>query len=284
MARNKESYQPRKKNRAILARAWEIVNSVEYQVSGRWVFYQLLQEGYYKNKEHYQRWCEVSSKARHAEYEGWKPDTLTDETREAIYRGNGFDDGKEWLQALAEQLSCKLTKWHSQPNYIELWFEARAMTQQFRHYTKHITLRPMGGQPSVPYKYQAAQEIGQAWFTYQKPVKVLYFGDYDKGGLTIQNTILEDITYWCDVDFEFIHCGLTQEQATHYKVPENFEKPGNYQWEALSDSAAREIISTAISAYVDYDAFEKTETQETHVSDWIKSKLLTLIDEYDSAA
>lgn len=284
MPRSKESYKPRKKNRAILARAWELVNTVEYQVSGRWVFYQLLQEGFYKSKDDYSKWCDVSSKARHAEYEQWKPDTLADETREPIYRGRGFDDGKEWLQALSEQLACRLDMWRNQENYVELWFEARAMTQQFKHYTKHITLRPMGGQPSVPYKYQAAQEISHASLSHKKPVKVLYFGDYDEGGLTIQGTILEDVTYWCESEFEFIHCGLTLEQAKKYNVPENFEKPNNYQWEALSDSAAREIIEASLSKFVDYNAFDETETKEQHVSEWVKTKLIDLIDDYEDVA
>lgn len=283
MARNKDSYKPQKKQRAILARAWEFVNSVPYKVSGRWVFYQLLQEGKYKSKGDYQKWIEIASKARHANYENWKPDTLTDETREAIYRGKGNSDAKTWLQAIAKGAICSLDKWASQDNYVELWFEARAMTEQFKYYTQYITLRPMGGQPSIPYKYQAAQEISQAWLLYKKPVKILYFGDYDKGGLTIQKTIDEDISYWADIDFEFIHCGLTLEQALHYNVQKNFEKPNNYQWEALSAEAAQEIISEKVEQYVNLKAFKEVETKEVHVSEWFREKLINLIDDYKTA-
>ena len=59
------AYKPYKKGREILNRAMEHIKSVDYKVSLRWVFYRLLQEGYY-NKKDYQSWVQASSRARHA--------------------------------------------------------------------------------------------------------------------------------------------------------------------------------------------------------------------------
>ena len=45
-----ESYTPHGKTAKMLERALEIVNSVPYNVSTRWLFYRMLQEGCYTKK------------------------------------------------------------------------------------------------------------------------------------------------------------------------------------------------------------------------------------------
>ena len=163
-----DDWQPRPKTAAILARAWDLVQEVPYQVSARWVFYRLLQEGFYGKKSDYKnKWIKSSSTARKSFYEGWRPDTLADETRERIERGLGYKDPGEWLQAIEENgLRCQLDKWYSQVYYVELWYEARAMSDQFRHYTEYTTLVPMAGQPSIPYKWRIAKDLEKAAESY----------------------------------------------------------------------------------------------------------------------
>lgn len=282
MRRDMGDYRPKADVAAALARAWELVNSVQYQVSARWLFYRLLQEGYYGSKGDYSnKFLKAVSNARHAFYNGWRPDTLADETREAIRRGVGFSDGQDWLTALSERIVCSLDRWRSQPYYVEIWYEARAMTDQFRHYTEHITLRPMGGHPSIPYKWNIAKDLERAAQQYEKPIVVLYFGDLDKAGATISEVATEDIRKWCGVEFEFIHVGLTEEQVLNYSVPENYEKPGEYQWEALPDDAASEIITGAVSTYVRQDALTEVASQESQVTDWLRAELVTLAGKWN---
>lgn len=274
------SWQPQKKNAAMLARAWELVQSVPYQVSARWVFYRLLQETWYSQKSDYNnKFMKAVSAARHAFYQGWRPDTLADETRTPIIRGSGYRDVESWINAVSGA-SCELDKWFSQEHYIELWFEARAMTDQFRHYTDHITLRPMGGHPSIPYKWDAAKALEGAAQRYKVPVVVLYFGDLDSAGETISEVIESDVRTWCAIDFEFIRCGLNEEQVTRYGVPENPDKPGEYQWEALSDSAANEIISSHVDTYLRQDALSEIESQETTAETWLSGELAKLLESW----
>lgn len=284
MVRNKEIYRPQKDTRLMLVRALQLVNSVPYQVSARWLFYRLLQEGYYSSKDDYaNKFLKAVSAARHAFYEGWRPDTLADETREAIRRGDGFDTPQDWITALSSRLTCNLTMWHDQPYYVELWFEARAMRDQFEHYTQHLTLRPMGGQPSIPYKWETAKHLEQVYREYGKPIKILYFGDLDAAGGIISDTAEADVSKWCTAPFEFIRCGLTAQQVTRYNVPENIEKPGQYQWEALPDEAARDIITASVNPFVRHDAFLKVVSRQEHAAAWIRDKLAALIDEYPAA-
>ena len=87
MAYVNDNYQPNAKSREILARAWEHVQGVEYQVTARWLFYRLLQDGFYSSKADYEKLLALLSRARHNQWESWRPDSLIDDGREAIVRG-----------------------------------------------------------------------------------------------------------------------------------------------------------------------------------------------------
>lgn len=235
-------------------RARQHVDSVPYAVGLRWVFYRLFQDGIYREKEDWGRWKQQASKFRH---DGtWPPDFLEDGTREVTYRGLS----KPWteekiLEHLVDEDSLAMSFLDShftrQDCYVELWFEARAMAGQFERYTKGITLRPFGGDYTIGPKYQAAKDLEEYAERFDKPVKVLYFGDCDRKGNKIfkaATTGPKGCQKWCSIPVDYIFCGLTAEQVEEFRargeeIPENPDKPGQYQWEALTDSQAREIIS-----------------------------------------
>jgi len=277
-------YKPREKTRIILDRAFEMVQSVPYSVSSRWLFYKLLQEGYYSDKKHYKdRWNPAVSKARKNFYNDWTPYTLEDATRQAFILGDGFTGSPEaWLPehikmiADVENHNTASCKWQYQNYYIELWFEARAMYKQFAYYTENIPLVPMGGQASIPYKWECAKRLEST----DKPVVVLYFGDLDKGGDDIAGAVEKDVTRWSDTSFEFIHCGLNLEQAKKYGIPE-FEKwdkknkkwVTGFQWEALSDQGAREIITEATAQFISLDGIKKGEQIDKQARELLQERL-----------
>jgi hypothetical protein len=279
----RDEYKPQERTAQILDRAYELVKSVPYQVSARWLFYRLLQEGFYSTKQDYSnKFLKAISAARHAFYNDWRPDTLADETRESIAGGNGWENGAAWLEAVA-RAECELDKWYTQPVYLECWYEARAMTDQFRHYTNHVTLRPMGGQPSIPYKWQTAKHLERAARKYGNPLIVLYFGDLDPAGETIGEVVERDVREWCSASFQFIRCGLTTEQVQRYNVPENIEHPRAFQWEALTDDGAAEIITSNLNRFLRHDAFSVVEEKEQAVSAWLAGKLSSLASEWGIA-
>lgn len=277
--RNKDIYNPRPKAARILTAALEFAQSVDYKVSTRWVFYRLLQASLYSGKSAYKNWIAIESKARHAGWGGWSPDTLADGSRSVIPWGYGYDNERAWINAVG-RAECILDPWLTQPRYVELWYEARAMTDQFSTYSERITLRPMGGSPSIAYKKEAAKGLEAASGCYGKPITVLYFGDLDSKGLEIATTIQEDVRKWCSVDFTFIRVGLTQEQVSRYAVPENPEHPGAFQWEALDDQAAREIITGSLSNLFDRAALETVKAREKAVETWLSKRIGKIAAEY----
>ena len=264
------SYQPRTESKIILDKAFELIISVGYRVSARWLFYGLLQQGFFKDKNSYKsNFLPLIAKARKEFYNGWNPDTLADDTRISVIRGKGFDDEKSWYVEVRNNLECELDKWKYQERYIEIWFEAKAMRGQFEYYTKHITLRPFGGDPSIPYKWTIAKDLEYI----NIPTTILYFGDYDPKGLSIPLNAVKDIRSWCNNDFEFVRCGLNKGDELRYAVPDNPSKPNTYQWEALNDITAGTLISNAVNEYIDVSLFEMVEEEQQQITNQFRNKL-----------
>jgi hypothetical protein len=84
-------------------------------VTVRWLFYALLQEGWYSTKKDYKdKFLRRLSEARRHFYKSWRPNTLVDDTREAMVRGVGFDSVRAWLQAVPDYFPCQLDRWTAQ--------------------------------------------------------------------------------------------------------------------------------------------------------------------------
>ncbi len=269
----------------ILNAALAHVNSVPYKVSLRWVFYRLYQDGLYRTKEDYDKLDYICSRARHTNWNGWSPEILADETREVIKRTYGYPDIGQALAEMPDRLAgdidLSIDHFYRQDRYVELWYEARAMTGQFRHYTDKIDLIPLGGMSSIPYKWNIAKGLEWKRTKYEKPIIILYFGDEDLAGHGIKEDVEEDARKWSAAEFEIVWCGLTEAQAERYGVPHSYEKQG-YQWEALDDEAASEIIRDSLDRYIDRAVIEEagreTEEQEDHWSERVREAVSEAIE------
>ncbi len=288
-----QPYRPQKPARLALDRAWEVVQATPYKVSLRFVFYVLFQEGFFNYRKGnrkpsdwkaaaYETWTDISAIARRRFYQDWKPDTFADDTRQSLLLGHGHRTQADWLRWLAENIDCQLSKWHDQEYYVELWYEARAMTRQFQHYTDYITLRPMAGQASLDYLWGIAKELERFSNLYQKPIVILYFGDLDKGGSDIEKNARETVREWSYSPFEFIRCGLNPGDPEKYNLTKNPDKPDQYQWESLSDENAGSIITSYANQFAGVARFSEIVSQELQVEDWLKPKLLSLASNWQN--
>lgn len=235
----KASYNPQPENMELLDYAMAKINEVPYRVSSRWVFYQLVQAGFI-NKKDTRRFVSLLSRARKKFLGSWRPDTLADSIRECYFKGEGWYSFDLELNSIEKQ-NC----------YVQLWFEAEAMHEQFEYYTKNyrVSLIPFRGDVSIPIKWKIAKKIEEIASEYQKPIKILYFGDCDPKGKQIYSAALKDIKAWCNVNFDVERIGLTLEQAKRFGLPENPERANMYQWEALSDKQAAGLILGALNQY-----------------------------------
>jgi hypothetical protein len=209
------------------------IKSVPYKVSSRWAFYRVLQAGLIRDKKHITSFDYLISRARKNFYGEWRPDTLIDSIRQTDFKGEqyvGF-----WVE---------LDSIPYQDYYVQLWFEAEAMHQQFEYFTQdyRVSLVPFRGDYSVPKKWEVAKKLEAMHAKYEKPIKILYYGDCDRKGFQILDAALKDIRAWCNVPFDLARVGLTEKQAKQFGLPENPDKPGSFQWEALEDDDAEKLI------------------------------------------
>lgn len=264
--RTRREYRPHPATVAKLAHAWEHIMSVPYRVSARWLFYRLLQDGVYRGKRDYSRFSLMIAKARKRYYEGWRPDALVDESRGAHRTGVGFSSEDAWFDELRGE-RCHLDRWLGQDGYGVICFEANAMLSQFEYYAPAaFSLWPFRGDASIEYKWRLAQYIKRARGRHQKPITVFYFGDWDPKGIEIPESAMRDVWRWSRVDFEFIRGGLNLDHPARFDLPENFEKPGEYQWEALTDEDAKTLIAETLGDFYDpakEAALEEREEQAT---------------------
>jgi hypothetical protein len=276
------TWNPRTRSIEILTAAMEHIKSVDYQVSLRWVFYSLLQTGILRNKDDYKSLKGLLATARKEFYGGWEPNTLADDTRSPIFAGDGWETPVSWLENyVGEQQECSLDLWTGQRTYVEIAFEAKAMAAQFQYYTRNTILRAFGGDYSIRAKWDMAKQIEQRWERLGHPqVVILYFGDLDEKGMQIPISAERDVFSWCKCDFEWHRIGLNPGDETKYNLPENPDRPGAFQWEALPDDDAKELISTAFAEYVDLDLMQQREDEQAEATERFQEEIADMADKW----
>lgn len=288
-------YNPAPETAELLNWMLRKIKSVPYGVSLRWAFYQAVQERG-QLKSDYANVKKYTSKARKSFWNGWRPDTLIDDTRTIYKAGHGYDTFFDWFKSL-KKLRPVYEVFSHQDKIVQIWFEAQAMYSQFDHYASpyRITLVPFKGDTSINHKWKiGAEYLAALYEKYRKPIVVLYFGDYepftDRGsrakGITIPlNALADIIPYFLDMLgnrgiltveeirdiinngrteewLKFVRVGLNQEHIDKWHLPENPERPGEYQWEALGDEQAQTLIDDSIQQYWSASVIREIEEKE----------------------
>jgi hypothetical protein len=260
------SWTPRSEGQEILNYAMAKIRSVPYKPSSRWLFYRVMQAGFITKKQ-IGKYDYLLSRARKTFYGEWRPDTLTDSVRQAIFRG----ECEAWFDLELDAIA-------DQDYYVQLWFEAEAMHQQFEFHTKgyRVSLIPFRGDCSIPVKWQIAKTLEDVYEKYAKPIKILFFGDCDKKDLQILDAAVKDIRAWCKVPFNIQRVGLTLEQAKAFNLPENPDKPNNFQWESLEDEDARKLILESLTKYL-HPLPLGFEEREKCLQDQVRQKIIEVL-------
>lgn len=286
---------PRNKTEKILDRALYHVNSIDYKVTLRWLFYRLFQEGYFSDKKPgmskdgkvigakkraYQDFTSLMSRLRHSpiEFQEKWPIELADDRRDPIHRTQGFETPDEWLEWQRENIKCNIDKMVDQDFYIMVAFEAEAMQSQFIKKTENyeVSLWPFSGAASIPYKKRLAHHIEWAHKKFNLPVVLLYFGDHDDAGLIIPESAFRHVRKWCSVDFDAYRVGLNKDQVIKYNVEDDPERPGKYQWEAVDDKDATEIITSALNMFLYHGTISEHKRVERIVTQKVRDALINL--------
>ncbi len=280
------TYRPSPEVSKILVWAREQIDNVPYEVTSRWAFYQVVQvRGVPKRL--YRLFLKWTSRARKAFWNGWNPTTFSDDTREIDVRDGGYETPQEWINHFREE-ECYLAVASRQENIVLVLFEAAAMKSQFDYYLGplRVSTAPFRGDASISHKWKIAKRLEALHKAHpEKSITVLYFGDLDPKGLEIPRNAMRDIWSWIRADdlgttlnpkerkgreewsgpggkFRWIRVGLNQDQADALNIAENPEKPGTYQWEALNDEQAGQLILDAVREFWSEDVVREVDEEE----------------------
>ena len=186
------------------------------------------------------------------------------------FRVNRFKD--EWKYFSYKQ-------WKDQPEYIEVWVEKEALARLFEQIAnKHnIYSCPTRGYPSYSYVKKAVERFTEI----DKPITILYFGDFDPTGINIAENLIERFRkYGRDVleyiepeDIRLERVALNSDQIRQYDLPpapakktdtrdEKFvETTGSddvVELDALEPDVLQKMISDSIAEHIDVRAWNET--------------------------
>ena len=164
--------------------------------------------------------------------------------------------------------------WASASAYVEVWCESRSIAgiiqEECERYA--VPLYPAGGFTSLSLAWQAAENIRTS--AGDRPVHVLYLGDFDPAGVLIDKTIEAELRkHLPEIGITFHRIGITREQIALMGLPTKPPKRGDKRggWsddqgtveaEAMPAAKLRALLCDAIEDFIDPHELAVIETAE----------------------
>jgi hypothetical protein len=152
-----------------------------------------------------------------------------------------------------------------QPRPVILWCEAAGMLSQLKRAGVPYGVDAIagGGFDSITDKWKIVQLVRAAG----EPFEVLHVGDLDRHGESIFEVLSEDVLAFDEHkgNVSFTRIAVTPEQIRLHDLPEDFEKPGVVQAEALPPDVLARIVDDAILERLDLDLIKETARQSAAI-------------------
>ena len=192
---------------------------------------------------------------------------ISDATRWGYYVSS-YQHVADAIRAAA--YAYRVDLWSQADTYVEVWTESRSMAGVIRGVIDEVGV-PMyaaGGFTSLTLAYNAAEHIrAQAA---GRPVRILYVGDWDPAGVTIDEKILSELrNHLPDLDIREQRLAITAEQAARF--PSKPRKSGEkrrpdieetVEAEAMPAEELRPLLRSRIEDYLPPRALEVTKMVE----------------------
>lgn len=261
----------------IKANAREVLAGYTEGITLRQLYYRLVARGMTNDVQHYKKVVSTMTSAR---WEGVvRMEAFVDRERSMWGRtdadttdlSSAVEQGKRQIKAWMQNYN--LERWSTQPKYVEVWIEKKALQGVFERpcMMMDVGLAPCKGYPSLTFlndarrRFEEAQERGQE-------VIILYFGDYDPSGEDIPRSIKENIgKMGCEV--EVIRMALTPEQIQELGLPgvppkvtdsrtRNWAGDAVVELDAVEPKTLQTMCTDAIEEHFDYGIYESLKELE----------------------
>lgn len=264
-----ENYNPQKRTLLLLEQAQAVLD--EYRnylpLTCRQIFYRMVGfHGFDKTEQAYERLCNHLGNARRG---GMIPFSAIRDDGVTTYGMDHFNDRGDFMRHVRELgEGYTRNKLAGQNLHIEVWCEAAGMLPQLYRVAEpfSVPVYSSGGFDSLTAKKRLAERICSVG----KPSVILHLGDFDPSGVSMFDSVTEDVTAFVMadrlhgfVDVEFERVALTAEQVKAHSLPTAPAKAtdsrskawtgGTCQLEALPPDVIAGILKTAIEARIDHD-------------------------------
>jgi hypothetical protein len=275
-----------KKSLALLGQVQNILNSYDFALTLRQIYYQLVAKQIIPNEQGYYK--KLSYLCVEGRNEGiLSEEAFDDRLRELDIRSTWTDISDFFNTVL---YSYHKDKWQDQNDYIEIWTEKDALRSVLSEITDKydVGLMVCRGHLSRTEIYRTSERFKNKS---DKNCFIYYCGDFDPSGLSIYESIKERINNF-GVDINFKRIALTPEQIEKYNLPSDPAKQSdsNYkkfveiygdnvvELDSLPPEVLRKLIENYIEKHVDYELLgqvRKIEQEE-------KEKIVKIIEKGES--
>ncbi|MDQ7910239.1 hypothetical protein RB614_37675 [Phytohabitans sp. ZYX-F-186] len=256
-------------------------------MTARQLFYRLVgSAGYSKTEQAYERLCELLNRARRARR---IPMSAIRDDGTTVKATWGYDSPADfWTTVRGSAGAYKHEPTDGQRITVELWVEAAGMVPMVARIAHQygVNVYSSGGFDSVTAKYEAARRMANR----DTPTAVLHIGDHDPSGLSILDSVAEDVTAFFrdiepgDIAPTFVRVAVTPEQTERYALETAPQKTTDRRGEAMADTVQAEALSPdelerelrdALETWVDMEALTaaKAKTQAE------RAEILATLDE-----
>lgn len=273
-------YRPSAKTRALLDQVQEVLEEYRdfWPLTCRQVFYRLVgAHGFDKSEAAYGRLCHHIANARRGRiipFEAIRDDGVS---TMAMDHFSDRDDFLRHVRELGE--SYTRDKQAGQDVHLEVWCEASGMLPQLWRVSEpfSVPVYSSGGFDSLTAKKRLADRICDTG----KPATILHLGDLDPSGLSIFDSVAEDVRAFVNadrlhgmVDVQFERVGLLREHVEAFDLPtvpakasdsrsKNWDG-GTCQLEALPPDQIAKILRDAIERSIDRGQFNRDCVEEEY--------------------
>lgn len=285
-----DDYRPQASTRKLLDQVEAVLNEYRqyWPLTCRQIFYRLVgAHGYDKTEAAYGRLCHHLANARRAR---WIPFHAIRDDGVTTWSLDHFDDRDAFMRHIRELgQSYTRNKLTGQSYHIEVWCEAAGMLPQLYSVAEpySVPVYSSGGFDSLTAKKRLSARICDIG----KPAIILHLGDYDPSGVSIFDSVAEDVEAFVMadrphgyVDVTFERVALTGDQVQAYSLPTAPPKAtdsrsrgwegGTCQLEALPPDIIASILGKAIDQRFDYDQLAVDRGEEEDERQAIQKLLL----------
>lgn len=241
-----------------------------YKLTLRQVYYQLVARGLISNEV--REYSKLSKTLVIGRMNGLIDWNMIEDRLRTPYLTYAVDSIHEAIQDTINYY--KLDRQEGQPIHIELWTEKDAVSNILKKSSQyfHIRLLVNRGYSSCSAMYEAYRRMTQV----EKPILIIYIGDFDPSGLDMIRDIADRLSEFGVKEFCVLPVALTMKQIEEYKPPPNpakitdpranwyISEYGDKSWEldALKPDVLHEITQNSILANLDVLQFKKILSKE----------------------